>query len=272
MVQEIAAQDSRLKVFRKSNGGSSSAINYGVEQALHIAKPEFITICHSDDVMLPGSLQARLYTAERTGSEFVHSDYLLMTEEGMVRRRRAKDSATAAELYQRLLSLRKGVLYLTMFWEADFCLDRIGGFDPEMTSAEDWEIALRSAQQMIGSRSEPATCRVATMLKRNHPGCLRIQNTLDGTKARCYERIFRKHLKGAAYQAAMAKARRTRLGASKSSWRPRQVAKGLARVAGLRCIASVLRLQTDLLLDRETQTFLGDMRKVGAQMRSRRAA
>ena len=272
VVEEIAAQDSRLKVFQKSNGGSSSAIIFGVAQALRIAKPDFITICHSDDVMLPGSLQARLDTAQRTGSEFVHSDYLLMTEDGVVRRRRAKDMATAAALYQRLLSLKKAVLYPTMFWEADFFLDRIGGFDPEITSAEDWDIALRTAQQLIVHRSAPANCRAATMLKRNHAGCLRIQNTLDGTKARCYERIFRKHLKGREYDRAMAKARQTRLHPSTSSWRPRHVTKALRQVPGFRSIASMLRRRTAISLDRETNAFLYDMREIGAQMRCRRAA
>ena len=272
VLEQIAAEDSRLTIFRKSNGGSSSAVNYGVDQALRIAKPGFITICHSDDIMLPGSLKARLRTAERTGAEFVHSDYLLMTEDGEIRHRRAKDIASAAELYQRLLSLKKGVLYPTMLWRAGFFLDRIGGFDPEITSAEDWDIALRTAQELIVHQGAPGTCHVATMLKRNHPGCLRIQNTLDGTKERCYERIFRKHLEGAAYQAAMAKVRRTKLNPSRSSWRPRQVAKAVGRVLGFRRLASVLRLQSGLSLDEETQAFVRDMREVGDKMRAGRTA
>ena len=78
-----------------------------------------------------------------------------------------------------------------MLWRADFFLDRIGGDDPEITSAEDWDIALRTAPELIVNQGVPVTCHVATMLKRNHPGCLRIENTSDGTKEQYYERIYR---------------------------------------------------------------------------------
>lgn len=55
VLEQIAAADSRLTICRKSNGGASSAVNYGVDHAFRLAKPEFITICHSDDIMQPES-------------------------------------------------------------------------------------------------------------------------------------------------------------------------------------------------------------------------
>ena len=124
---------------------------------------------------------------------------------------------------------------------------------------------------MMGHQSELAPRRAPTMLERNHPGCLRLQNTLDGTKARCYERIVSKHLKGREYQRAMAKARQIRLNPSISLWRPRHVAKALRDVPGFHYIA-LLRRQTGISLDRETHAFLYDMREVGAPMRCGRAA
>ncbi|MEE3373053.1 MAG: glycosyltransferase [Planctomycetota bacterium] len=269
---QIAAADARLRIVRKSNGGSSSAINYGVDQALRIAKPEFVTICHSDDIMLPNSLAARLQTAEETGADFVHSDYLLMTEDGVVRHRRAKRIASPAELYQRLLALKKGILYPTMFWRTAFYVEKVGGFDPAITSAEDWDIALRTAKQLMVDGSGPASCPLPTMLKRNHAGCLRIQNTLDGTKERCYETIYQKHLQGSAYEAALEKVRRIKVRPPGTGWRPKRAAKAVGRALRLRRVAALLRLQSGVLLDKETERFVREMREIGVKMRGGRAA
>ena len=53
---EIAAKDSRLKVFHKENGGTSAARKYGVEHS----SGEYITFVDADDELLPGALQ-KLY-------------------------------------------------------------------------------------------------------------------------------------------------------------------------------------------------------------------
>jgi len=53
---EIAAKDSRLKVFHKENGGTSAARKYGVEHS----SGEYITFVDADDELLPGALR-RLY-------------------------------------------------------------------------------------------------------------------------------------------------------------------------------------------------------------------
>jgi len=53
---ELAAKDSRLKVFHKENGGTSAARKYGVEHS----SGEYITFVDADDELLPGALQ-KLY-------------------------------------------------------------------------------------------------------------------------------------------------------------------------------------------------------------------
>ena len=47
------AQDSRIKVFHKQNGGSSSARNYGIERA----SGEWITFCDADDYVFENWLE-----------------------------------------------------------------------------------------------------------------------------------------------------------------------------------------------------------------------
>ena len=99
----LSPADSNLKFFRKENGGSSAAINYGIAQALSIDKPDFITVCHSDDIMLPDSLDVRVKLARQEKAEFVYTDYVALYENGMTSHCRARDFLTSDELYQSLL-------------------------------------------------------------------------------------------------------------------------------------------------------------------------
>ncbi len=58
VLQYYAAQDARLHIFCKENGGVASARNFGLEQA----RGEYIGFVDPDDAMLPQYL-ARLYAA-----------------------------------------------------------------------------------------------------------------------------------------------------------------------------------------------------------------
>lgn len=53
LLDKLAAQDARIKVFHKENEGVSSARNYGVEKA----KGDFITFIDADDTIEPNMLQ-----------------------------------------------------------------------------------------------------------------------------------------------------------------------------------------------------------------------
>lgn len=53
IAEEYAAQDARIKVFRKENGGVSSARNYGIEKA----QGTYVAFCDSDDWVDPDWLE-----------------------------------------------------------------------------------------------------------------------------------------------------------------------------------------------------------------------
>ena len=53
ILQQYAAQDARVCIFRKENGGVSSARNFGLEQA----RGEYICFVDSDDLVLPQYLE-----------------------------------------------------------------------------------------------------------------------------------------------------------------------------------------------------------------------
>ena len=60
---EYAAQDARVRVFHKENGGVSSARNVGLDNA----QGEWITFIDSDDYFLSKGLEILYYTAMRAG-------------------------------------------------------------------------------------------------------------------------------------------------------------------------------------------------------------
>ena len=271
LLERLSESDSNLKVFRKENGGSSAAINYGIAQALSIDKPDFITVCHSDDIMLPDSLDVRVKLARQEKAEFVYTDYVALYENGTTSHCRAKAFLTSDELYQSLLALN-GILYPTMLWDADFFLDRLHGYDERITSSEDWEIALRSAQELIAMPGTHATAHTVTMIKRHHKDCLRIQNIQDGTKEKCYEEILQKHLGGDKYGAAMEMAKRTKLRRPRPLWNPYELMRRLFRVLRMRRLRSFLGLRRDMSLDLPTQVFLKELETVDYGLMANRAA
>ena len=204
VLERLSESGPKLQVFRKRNGGSSAAINYGVERALAHGTPDYITICHSDDVLLPDSLEVRVRLATQTGADFVYTDEVAIRDPSLpMWQRRALEHPTSDELFRALLD-RRSIPYVTMLWGAEFFLYTLQGYDDRLTSAEDWDIALRSAKALGSIRATHATSHRVTVARRVHEDNLRIQNIRDGTKERCYEKILQKHLEGHEYRAAMA--------------------------------------------------------------------
>jgi len=211
VLERLSRSDQRLRVFRKKNGGSSAAINHGIKQALASNRPDYITVCHSDDLLLPNSLEMRVKLATNSKAELVYTDELVIYHTGRPpKHRSAREYATSEKLFNGLLE-HIGIPYGTMLWDANFFLNKLQGFDERLTSAEDWDIALRSAKELKAGQAAHAMDHCVTMAKRDHKDCLRLKNIRDGTKERCYAIILRKHLNEEEYQDAMAREKCSRL-------------------------------------------------------------
>ena len=282
VMDQIAENDPLLLVLHKTNGGSSAAINYGVEQGQSYSKAKYITVCHSDDLLLPDSLEIRTALAEETGSSMVYSDAVLFNDEGRPPGMHCARYLTSAdELYTSLLRQGAGVPYLTMLWDADFFVNEIGGFDERLTSSEDWDIALRTAKTLSETDRKFAIANTFTAAKRSHDGCLRIQNVVDGTKMRCYELILGKHLTGESLNIAMERVHKTRLAGPRLSrrikfWirspqRPKlvrgsiQISRGILnslRMRGLRSMLGLREVKPEGNgIDTEIVMFLDEMER-----------
>ena len=68
----LAKQDSRIRVFNKTNGGLSSARNYGI----HKASGKYICFFDSDDFIHPQFLELLVNEIEKTGADVVFCDWL----------------------------------------------------------------------------------------------------------------------------------------------------------------------------------------------------
>lgn len=72
----LSYNDSRIRYFKKENGGESSARNYLLQQA----KGEFIVFQDADDVSLPNRFELLLQGFHADTIGYVHSDMLLINE------------------------------------------------------------------------------------------------------------------------------------------------------------------------------------------------
>jgi glycosyltransferase involved in cell wall biosynthesis len=78
LLQRMAADDSRMRVFSQANAGSHATINRGLDMGLG----EWLAILNSDDVWEPVRLEAMLAEAERSGADFLFSDSKLIDADG----------------------------------------------------------------------------------------------------------------------------------------------------------------------------------------------
>ncbi|MFO7710213.1 MAG: glycosyltransferase [Candidatus Woesearchaeota archaeon] len=200
-LEKLAERNDHLRVYRKENGGSSSAINLGIEKAIQL-DPAYITVCHSDDLLTSYSIEMRKRLMQEKDVSFSYTDMLILYEEQDLLRRKSA-SPLGENLFENLLQ-HKTIPFPTMFWKTEL-LQHVGGFDENLTSAEDWDIAIRSAKTLSEKGLNHAVSSNISTIYRVHDKNLAYQNLRDGTRWRAYKRILGKHLSGTAYQTALMK-------------------------------------------------------------------
>lgn len=77
ILQQYAAQDARMRIFRKENGGVSSARNFGLRQA----KGEYIGFVDSDDFVAPQYLEWMHCALQQTNTELAVCGYRKVPKE-----------------------------------------------------------------------------------------------------------------------------------------------------------------------------------------------
>ena len=143
---EMSEVDARIQlVCRPKNGGVARAFNTGYE----LARGQYMTRLAADDIFYPGAIQAMVYGFENNPQAgLIYSDMNQIDELGCVLYKLETNPPESA-LHPRN---RVG---LCVMWRSTL-MERVGGFDPYMGMAEDYDYWLRASlefelHRIIGS-------------------------------------------------------------------------------------------------------------------------
>ncbi len=140
-IVRVCASYDRLVYRRVAHGGVSAARNAG----LAIACGDYVAFLDSDDVWQPRFLERMSMALETTpGAGFAYCDYATFGALGTVRARSLPpEHKHTGNVFVPLIEtdfLSTGALVIRRG-----CLTRVGGFDPDLAAAEDWDLWLRLA-------------------------------------------------------------------------------------------------------------------------------
>ena len=136
----------KIRYFSKENGGSSSALNFGIE---HMRGEWFSWLSH-DDLYLPGKLESQMRRVSEKGLDdgktVIRCGTVLVDAEG---KPMLYNSVQNRRMYTPLELLDKLLLHSTINGCAMLIpktlLDQTGGFDTSLRYLNDWEMWIRFA-------------------------------------------------------------------------------------------------------------------------------
>jgi len=123
-------------------------------RCLELARGEYISIWHHDDVMLPENLERKVRLLEEHPSVgFVHSDLILIDAKGRPLGRRWNDESIRDYVEPGLSIFRRyvanmpigGLIFIGSVLARRACYERLGGFLPELPNCHDSEMWMRIA-------------------------------------------------------------------------------------------------------------------------------
>jgi glycosyltransferase involved in cell wall biosynthesis len=126
-----------LRWFRQNNAGAAAARNRGI----HAATGEWIAFLDADDFWLPAKLAIQFEQLEKHGADFSFTNSRLRFENG-------HESELRCPIVERPLfhQLLTGNLFGTpTVVLRKSCFDRVGLFDEQLRTGEDWDMWLRLA-------------------------------------------------------------------------------------------------------------------------------
>lgn len=129
---------SQVRSIQQHNQGASAARNHGIT----LARGRWVAFLDADDVLFPDKLAAQIaIAAARPSLGIVHSGWQRVNEK--------RELLLTVEPWQQIPTLDleswlryKPVLPSAMLFRRDW-LEKVGGFDPQFSSAEDTDLVLR---------------------------------------------------------------------------------------------------------------------------------
>lgn len=133
VLERLQAQYDRLKIYRKENGGVSSALNFGIQRS----QGEYIALLASDDRFAPDKIERQLALFGRVAPNvaLVHTGAFHAGPEGQLVDIRGEYTPAVGACFEDLLALKvRAVAPSVMFTRKVY--DEVGGFDEKLI-AED---------------------------------------------------------------------------------------------------------------------------------------
>jgi glycosyltransferase involved in cell wall biosynthesis len=144
-VHEFELRDPRVRMVQKANEGLSAARNSGID----VARARYVTFLDSDDLLMPGYLDAMGAALDANpGAGFAYTDAWAMDADShRIGRATAMSAWTPAEPAENPLDTIRQLIPNNFIFVATTLpravLDDVGRFDPELSSAEDYDLWLR---------------------------------------------------------------------------------------------------------------------------------
>lgn len=150
--------DSRIQVFSYPNAGQSTSRNRGIE----IAKGDYISFIDADDLWTPDKLEAQLQALQANPKAGVAYSWTDWIDESSQLLGKGSYNTEQGAVFTKLL-LNDFVANGSNVLIRRQALTEVGGFDPSVTPAEDWDLWLRLAAryEFVAVRSPQILYRIS---------------------------------------------------------------------------------------------------------------
>lgn len=155
VIEKLLTTDHRIQYIKQANGGVSSARNHGFKRS----KGNYIAFLDADDVWLPNNLEAKLKKfAEDTELGLVHSDLEIIDGDSQLTG--TTKSGKAGYILDDLLAWNGTCIPTpSSILVKREVVEKVGGFDLELSNAADQEFFFRVANKYKIGRVEQITWR-----------------------------------------------------------------------------------------------------------------
>lgn len=166
----------------KKNGGVATARNSALGLIPHLPDYKYVAYCDSDDVWDPDYLEKQVAAIEKENADMVYSSV----------RHRFLDGTIAVPfgipnppVFPGLEELIKGnFIFISGVMHKVECIKKVGEFDPELNSIEDWDYWVRIAKAGYRIVKNPDACFTYTVKGAGNGG---------KSTAQIYERFYKKN-------------------------------------------------------------------------------